>query len=413
MNNRIKVPSRHFAINNNVSFIVRDADTGRIRRIRQGHNAATNSILTGIGHYLTGDGILNQGWHLLRQYVPQYISLGTMGLYSQEQNAEGLPIGIGSAPGSTIEQGFKDYMLQTPGYGADGYDANLNNNRPYFGLGPPYADREGFETPDTGLIGDINLDGKVDIDDFMLLVDYQCEEIELQGKALKAADINGDGQINCEDVQILQEYVQNEDPNKGDLGTYEYVENGIPCVGCELISDTFPRAAISYREIVPETESEFPQTIDVVFSAMISTGALAQFRDPGKDYLFITEAGLWSSPEYKDSGDNGLLAGYRLAPTDQKYWGMDAESVTDDVAMEYLLNQGITEPTPEEIQEIKPAVAAENRVRLQRQILRVGVNQVVQVIWKIQLGGLGQLQNINSIYQETSKLYWNFWSERR
>ena len=187
MNKPIKVPSRHFSINNNVSFIVRDADTGRIRRIRQGHNSATNSILTGLGHYLTGDGILNQGWHLLKEYVPQYISLGTMGLYSQEANAEGLPIGIGVGPGDEI-QGYKDYLLQTPGYGADGYDANINNNRPYFGLGPMFKDRKAPILPETGLIGDINQDGKVDMEDFLMLVDYNCGNITLSLKAQKAAD---------------------------------------------------------------------------------------------------------------------------------------------------------------------------------------------------------------------------------
>lgn len=402
MNNSIEVPSRHFTINNNVSFVVRDADTGRIRLVRQGHNAATNSILIGIGHYLTGDGILNQGWHLLKQYVPQYISLGTMGLYSQEQNDKGLPVGIGSAAGVDEIQGYKDYMTQAPGYGADGYDANINNNRTYFGLGPPFAQRPNPITPDTGLIGDINLDGKVDMEDFMLLVDYQCGRAQLQGKALKAADINKDGVVNCDDVQLLQDYVQNEDPDKADLGQYEYVPSSPPTVNCELISDTFPRAPITYREIVPETEAEFPQTIDVVFSAMISTGALAQFREPGKDYIFITEAGLWSSQEYRELGENGLLAGYRLAPTDQKYWGMDADSVSDDVAISYLQDQGIKNPSDEQIQQIKPTVAEANRNRLQNQILRVGVNQVVQVIWKIQLGGLEQLQNINSIYDDVT-----------
>lgn len=408
MNKPIKVPSRHFSINNNVSFIVRDADTGRIRKIRQGHNSATNSILTGLGHYLTGDGILNQGWHLLKEYVPQYISLGTMGLYSQEANAEGLPIGIGVGPGDEI-QGYKDYLLQTPGYGADGYDANINNSRPYFGLGPMFKDRKAPILPETGLIGDINQDGKVDMEDFLMLVDYNCGNITLTPKAQKAADINGDGVINCDDVELLKNYVQNEDPDKGDLGSYEYWAQGLPTVNCELISDSFPRAKISYREIVPEMEAEFPQTIDVVFSAMISTGALAQFREPGRDYIFITEAGLWSTPKWTDSGENGLLAGYRLAPTDQRYWGMDEQSVTDGVAMMVLAEQGVTNPTAQQIQNIKPTIAADNRNRLQRQILRVGVNQVVQVIWKIQLGGLEQLQNINSIYQATNDLYWYFW----
>lgn len=124
-------------------------------------------------------------------------------------------------------------------------------------------------------------------------------------------------------------------------------------VECELISASFPRAAISQRQIIPEYEAEVTKTVDIVFSAMISTGALKQFRQDGCDYIFITEAGLWSSKQYQGSGENGLLAAYRLAPTDKDKWDM-------------------SDP--------------DNRTALKSSILRVGMNQVVQVIWKIQLG---------------------------
>ena len=36
---------------------------------------------------------------------------------------------------------------------------------------------------------------------------------------------------------------------------------------------------------------------------------------------------------------------------------------------------------------------AANRDLLKKQIIRVGINQVVQVIWKIQLGGVDQLKS--------------------
>ena len=39
-----------------------------------------------------------------------------------------------------------------------------------------------------------------------------------------------------------------------------------------------------------------------------------------------------------------------------------------------------------------------NRHELQRSILRVGVNQVVQVVWKLQLGGLEQLNGLRALY---------------
>ena len=50
---------KNFAINHNVSFNVYDAITHKLKRHHEGHNAVTNSMLMGIGHYLLGDGTLN------------------------------------------------------------------------------------------------------------------------------------------------------------------------------------------------------------------------------------------------------------------------------------------------------------------------------------------------------------------
>lgn len=323
MDNRIIVPSRHITMNHNVTIVVRDAATMEIKTAHVGHNAATNGLLTGIAHYLTGDGILNQGWHMLSNYVPKYISLGTMGLVNQEEDEFGLPAGIGVIEGDELTR-FEDYMLQTPGYGADGYDGNLNNGRSYLGLGPVFANRQ--DTSHT--------------------------------------------------------------------------------INCELISATFPRASISFREIVPEIEAEFPETIDVVFSAMISVGALSQFREEGKNYLFITEAGLWSRQDWVSGGDNGLLAGYRIAPTDRVNWGMTPDSITQEAIDDYVSKHGeITTGDPAEV------VAAYNRNLLKRSIIRVNSNQVVQVIWKIQLGGLEQLIGVEDIYGTSGSLYWYKWDE--
>ena len=79
----------------NVSFRVIDEVTGELVQEHIGHNMATNSMLMGIAHYLTGDGVFNQGWSMLQQYVPQYISLGTMGLINQFEDENHLPDGIG------------------------------------------------------------------------------------------------------------------------------------------------------------------------------------------------------------------------------------------------------------------------------------------------------------------------------
>lgn len=267
--------SKEMSIEHNVQIRVLDRTTGSLVSVHEGHNAATNSMMFGIARYLTGEGVLNQGWDLLRDYVPQYISLGTMGLLSQEEDEEGLPAGIGVYEGQDEEQNFVDYMKTVPSYGADGYDKYSNNGREYFGLGPAFENR-----PD-------------------------------QNKTVK----------------------------------------------CELISTSYPRVKVSYREIVPEAKAELPETVDVVFSAMVSTGALAQFREKGKNYVFITEAGLWSRPDWVEGGSNGLLAAYRIAPPDTGNWDM---------------------------------YVPENRDLLKRQIIKVNRNQVVQVVWKIQIGAIQQ-----------------------
>lgn len=283
--------AKRLDMKHNVSIRVIDEPTGKVVSEHIGHNAATNSMLTGIAHYLTGDGVLNQG-EILSEWVPQYISLGTMGLINQEEDENGLPAGIGNAEGDEVDR-FKDYMAQCPGYGADGYDTNSNNNREFLGLGPMFTDRENKEKS----------------------------------------------------------------------------------VRCELITDYYPRVPITFRDIVPETESEAPETIDVIFSAFISTGALSTFREDGKDHIFITEVGLWSRPDWIDSGENGLLAGYRICPPDDDNWDMEVET---------------------------------NRQLLKQNIIKVGPNQVAQVIWKIQLGAVKQLTG-GKAPSTTSKLEWIIW----
>lgn len=267
---------KNLGLKQNLTFNVIDLASGKVVSSHKGHNTATNSLLTGIGHYLKGDGVLNQGSSMLSAYIPRYISLGTMGLETQDELDNGFDNGLPkmvnfSNPQDEIDK-LHQYLSECPGFGADGYDLNANNNRPSVGLGQPITSS------------------------------------------------NPQG---------------------------------------ELISPTCPRVEISFRDLVPECESELAGTVDVVYSAMISTNVLSQFRAPNKDYIFISEAGLWSTNEYTDSsiGENGLLAGYRIVPPDDRKLDM-----TDE----------------------------ENRIELRRHILRVGVNQVVQVIWKIQLGALHQ-----------------------
>lgn len=87
--------AKNIGIRHNVSLKVIDQISGKVVQSHTGHNAATNSLITGIGHYLKGDGVLNQGYYMLSRFVPKYISLGTMGLINQDEDEVGLPKGIG------------------------------------------------------------------------------------------------------------------------------------------------------------------------------------------------------------------------------------------------------------------------------------------------------------------------------
>ena len=376
--------AKRLDLKHNVSIRVLDERTHEVISEHTGHNASTNSLLTGIAHYLTGDGVLGQG-DTLANWVPQYISLGTMGLVSQEQDAKGYPAGIGVAEGSELQR-YSEYMQQCPGFGADGYDANLNNNRLFLGLGPMYENRTTTGEQLLLQLGDLDLDGKVTETDLIMLMEYVSGIRELDEKQLLVADVNQDHVIDTRDIQIVKECLD----GKRTLGKIKYIKTSGPTINCELISTSYPRSRISYREIVPETQAEYPKTIDVVFSAFVSTGALAQFREHDKEYVFITEAGLWSRPDWTDSGDNGLLAGYRIAPPDEKNWKM----------AEYDLDSKTYSDSPE---------CQRNRELLRRNIIKVGINQVVQVIWKIQIGGIEQLGGIEKLYPVDNRLKWIIW----
>lgn len=399
--------SKTMGVRQNVTFRVIDEITGKVVQEHSGHNAATNSLLFGIGHHLIGDFLpnethgLNPGYPMLSNYVPRYISLGTMGLLNQKQDSHGLPAGLGDtfpdlsddeyasllaayeAAKSRYEDAedaldgdckyypacdackncttcsdrlkakkqeledakdaldaaydalmdyaeesrFVEYMSKRPGYGADGYDENQNNSRKYLGLGYAFSS---YDVTSQYYAGDeVTYKGTL----------YTCT----QDTPTQAGAFSTDYWEAADDVY------------QPSIGT---------TIRLELISSSFPREPISFRDIVPEYEAEIPKTIDVVFSAMISTGALKQFRPEGQDYIFITEAGLWSKQAWEDSGENGLLAGYRIGPPNETNWDMSVKS---------------------------------NRDLLKKQILKVGKNQVVQVVWKIQIGSIDQFAEMDDL----------------
>lgn len=454
-------------VKQNVTIRVIDEPTGKVVQEHIGHNAATNSLLTGIAHYLMGDGVLNQGSDTLSMWVPQYISLGTMGLTSQEseqievgENIFTVPYGIGYTPvapdGATAEEKelnarlrFSEYLNQTPGFGADGYDENSNNNREWFGLGYPYAKRPANLTQYFGDAGASTYTLPTPVldsskDNIISITIYPDHDGQ-------SGVINQD----IHDTSVVRQVLSVNDYELDATGLEITITDGTSYTGriaiiyaidskdaanCELINTN--RSGITYRNIVPEIQSEIPNTLDVIFSAFVSVGALKDFRGDN-DYIYITEAGLWSKPYYNESGDNGMLAGYRILPSDdiiptvrstKEFTGdgstttfllddtlgneledilsvkvndvetaaytfdKSAKTVTFMVAPEANTNIVIDFTMVNVVDTWKDMNVEANRQKVQRSIIRVGVNQVAQIIWKIQLGGLEQLNGLRYIY---------------
>lgn len=451
-------------VKQNVTIRVIDEPTGHVVQEHVGHNAATNSLLTGIAHYLMGDGVLNQGSDMLSNWVPQFMSVGTMGLTSQAA-LDNLPTGIGYtpvAPESATEEEkqlneklrFEEYINQAPGFGADGYDSNDNNNREWFGLGYPYSDK-----PDK-LVQDFYSAGQ---DSYIL----SNPPITGDKESIISVTVYPGGVVNQDvrDTSVARMVLSSEEYTV-ELSDDTYIlklTNGQLYSGriaviytiysneaanCELITSNVLRSKITYRNIVPEVQSEIPNTLDVIYSAFVSTGALKDYRSDN-DYIFITEAGLWSKPYYNNSGDNGLLAGYRIMPTDDEAAEVDKQqrftgdgitsafaldetalgivSATIDnvVVTEYNLdmqtNQIVFTDTPDSGSSIlvvykttnswKDMSNPENRRKVQENVIRIGKNQVAQIIWKLQLGGLEQLNGLRYIYpSQYPEEVWEVWA---
>ena len=479
MNNPLDIIKR-LDVKQNVTIRVIDEPTGKVVQEHIGHNAATNSLLTGIAHYLMGDGVLNQGSDTLSMWVPQYISLGTMGLTSQ--NSETITIGedefivpsdLGYTPvapeDATDEEKelnaqlrFSEYLNQTPGFGADGYDNNSNNNREWFGLGYPYslkpdALKQDFYTWDGSEVTFTLSDTPIDIISATLypggIVNQNISDTSVERRVLSSTLYTvTDNRIH------FDQYPDTTIPSTSRLAII-YTCESTDAANCELVkakidnlNNIVPltlRSKITYRDLVPEIQSEVPNTLDVIYSAFVSVGALSEYRGDN-DYIYITEAGLWSKPNFNDSGDNGLLAGYRIMPSDDEvnvlgaeniltgtgeatYTLLDAEgqplsvvsidSITvDDVLVpntEYTYKTTIAGTVVTFDEDNIPATGStiiviyrsgdvsgtwkdmtvkENREKVQQNIIRIGVNQVAQIIWKIQLGGLEQLGGLRYLY---------------
>lgn len=453
-------------VKQNVTIRVIDEPTGKVVQEHIGHNAATNSLLTGIAHYLMGDGVLNQGSDTLSMWVPQYMSVGTMGLTSQDADEGGLPIGIGYTPiapsSATAEEKelneqlrFEEYINQAPGFGADGYDAYTNNNREWFGLGYPYSDKPAKLTQDFADAGQneyvlSSIPSTQDKQSIISVTIYPDGVInqDIHNTAVTRIVLSVDDYdvaMNDNNDWILS--IINGTSYSGRIAVIYTVQSS-EAVNCELLEMDSLRSKITYRNIIPEVQSEIPNTIDVIYSAFISTGALKSYRG-NNNYIYITEAGLWSKSYWNNSGDNGLLAGYRIMPTDDEADGVGLQqqftgdgvtlaftfsetalgitSVTVDnvIVTEYNLdkntNQIVFIDPPADGSDIiivykttnswKDMSKPENRLAVQQNIIRIGTNQVAQIIWKLQLGGLEQLNGLRYIYpSQYPEEVWNVWT---
>ena len=464
-------------VKQNVTIRVIDEPTGKVVQEHVGHNAATNSLLTGIAHYLMGDGVLNQGSDTLSMWVPQYISLGTMGLTSQESEelTDGsiVPKALGYTPVAPEDASpeekelnaqlrFSEYLNQTPGFGADGYDNNSNNNREWFGLGYPYtlkpdALKQDFYTWDGSEVTFTLSNTPVEIISATLypggVVNQDISDTSVERRVLSSTLYTvTDNRIH------FDQYPDTTIPSTSRLAII-YTCESTDAANCELVkakidnlNNIVPltiRSKITYRDLVPEIQSEVPNTLDVIYSAFVSVGALADYRG-NNDYIYITEAGLWSKPNFNDSGDNGLLAGYRIVPSDDEVNVLGAEktitgtgemtyNLVDDnnkplsiISIDSITVDGEVVPNTEYTYQMeigatvlsfdednvpaegstiiivyrsgdvsgtwKDMTVKENREKVQQSIIRVGVNQVAQIIWKIQLGGLEQLGGLRYLY---------------
>ena len=98
----------------------------------------------------------------------------------------------------------------SPAPGLFSYDRGVGNQYNY------YSFRTVFLMPGealTGILyGDINEDGKIDEDDYLLLYQHSMmpDTYPISDTAKKAGDLNGDGELNIDDALILKKYIDGE-----------------------------------------------------------------------------------------------------------------------------------------------------------------------------------------------------------
>lgn len=500
---------------NNVTIKVIDEATGRVDQVHKGQNSVTTTLLEGIAHYLQGYGFDNVGG-LLKNYLPQYISLGTMGLNGVGEDSEGNAIQLAQMweednepvddintlhfpqdiptrrrvpllssidggelwyngvetkqigdnlhyryphpvttsisvndSNSSIKIPRRNYFTHAPGFDADIRTEDVmwqydNNERKKSGIGIPYAQHvddyiRGYEyvAPTTLSFQENSTAVELRVADassFRIgdLLYIRRNETDIVGPRVivdidRAANQNkvfiqsafGGGTLPAGSRVFV--YIDEKENYRRQVEGINLCGNpdcnchcsccnvgsatGLPVpsplpLECELVTHQHNRVPIQARRAfypMSRTDgmntAETVRSIDVVYTALISLGALKSMRGD-RDYLFIPECGLWGTrwngEKYPNNPDipeilrnryqapAELLAGYRVFP---KEWS--PQDLTDDF---YDVPNGEDKSYVGERILVTAAQRYRRRMRqLQRSIPRVGKGQVVQIEWKVQL----------------------------
>ena len=186
----------------------------------------------------------------------------------------------------------------------------------------------------TYILGDVNEDGAVDLQDVLMIQKYQAKVLTLTGTQFLAADINADGLVNVDDALNIQKYLSKmeteyaigqeqtateepsvptdpptqptaptgEEPSQGEGGLTLYVKNGVGWLtndGCKLfVYNTDTQESLQLEQ--DETGKYFLATIDE------SWQNLAFYRldplDPGDD-IVGTAINKWEGLPARENND--------------------------------------------------------------------------------------------------------------
>lgn len=186
----------------------------------------------------------------------------------------------------------------------------------------------------TYILGDVNEDGAVDLQDVLMIQKYQAKVLTLTGTQFLAADINADGLVNVDDALNIQKYLSKmeteyaigqeqtateepsvptdpptqptaptgEEPSQGEDSLTLYVKNGVGWLtndGCKLfVYNTDTQESLQLEQ--DETGKYFLATIDE------SWQNLAFYRldplDPGDD-IVGTAINKWEGLPARENND--------------------------------------------------------------------------------------------------------------